>query len=72
MTKLVSWDWRVELLAPERRTKVLSVFSRPDPWRLCSKCRFMSGCLECDARKALRYHLSKEGYVGPAVWAGEF
>ena len=71
MVKLVSWDWRVELLSPERRKAVLKVWLRPDPWRLCSKCRFKSGCLGCDARKALRYHLSKEGYVGPALWGDE-
>ena len=68
MVKLIAWDWRVELLTPERRKKVLRVYNKPDPWRLCAKCRFMSGCLVCDAFKCLRYHLAKVGYVGPAVW----
>ena len=68
MTRLVSWDWRVELLDPDRRRAVLRVFERVDPWRLCVRCRFKSGCSECDAWKALRYHLSKTGYVGPALW----
>jgi hypothetical protein len=27
---------------------------------VCSKCRFRYGCLECDADKALKYHLKKE------------
>ena len=31
MAKLVSWDWRVELLDPERRRAVLRVFERVDP-----------------------------------------
>ena len=68
LAKLVDWDWRVELLSPERRKDVQRVRNRPDPWRLCSKCKYISGCLNCDASKCLKYHLVKTGYVGPAIW----
>ena len=33
---------------------------------LCSKCRWASGCSQCDPMKALRYHLSKERMVPKA------
>ena len=66
---LVAWDWRVELLSPERREEVHKVWARKDPWRVCSRCRWMSGCLSCDAAKCLKHHLVKTGYVGPAMWS---
>ena len=30
---------------------------------VCSKCRWQSGCFECDPVMALRYHLSKTGWI---------
>ena len=68
---LVAWDWRVELLPPDRRKHLLQVWNKDVPWRVCSKCKWMSGCSECDAWKCLRYHLVKTGYVGPAIWPKE-
>ena len=30
---------------------------------VCSKCRYQSGCWECDPIMALRYYLSKKGLI---------
>ena len=59
-------DWRLELLPPDRRKVVQQVMSRGVG--VCSKCRYSHGCLRCSGEKALRYHLTKDGWVGPAVW----
>ena len=66
---MIAWDWRVELLSPQGRKVVYKVFTKEDPWRVCSRCRFSSGCLTCDKEKCLKYHLVQEGYVGPGIWS---
>ena len=67
---LAAWDWRIELLDPARAQQVQNVhrLEQTAPWRSCSRCRWQTGCLSCDARKALRYHLIKQGYVGAGLW----
>ena len=59
-------DWRLELLPFERKLVVERVMSQG--LGVCSRCRFTHGCLSCCGEKALRYHLGKAGYVGPAIW----
>ena len=59
-------DWRLDLLPPERRAIVDHIFKQGVG--VCSRCRYSHGCLSCDGEKALRYHLGKAGYIGPAVW----
>jgi hypothetical protein len=59
-------DWRLGLLEPPRKEQVIKVMA--SGIGICSKCRFKHGCLACCPEKALRYHLGKQGYVGPAIW----
>jgi hypothetical protein len=59
-------DWRLGLLPPERRAIVEKIFKQGAG--VCSRCRYSHGCLSCDGEKAMRYHLGKAGYIGPAVW----
>ena len=66
--ELKDWDWRTELIEDKQKMAVYRVLKRPDPWRLCSKCSYKHGCLSCDADKALRYHLVKQGWAGPGAW----
>ena len=49
------FTWRN--LSSEAQKAVKSLEHSP---AVCSKCRWQSGCLACDPKKALRYHLSKE------------
>ena len=59
-------DWRYDLLREQGRKHVLKVAATG--LGICSKCRWRHGCHMCDKEKALRYYLSKQGYLGPAVW----
>ena len=59
-------DWRLDLLSDVRHRECLRV--RAEGKGICSKCRYAHGCLKCCFEKALRYHLGKQGYVGPAIW----
>ena len=70
--ELQAWDWRTELLDDKRKMAVYKVLHKPDPWRLCGKCNYRSGCLSCDPEKALRYHLVKQGWTGPGIWPAEY
>ena len=58
--------WRYDLLSQERRMIVLEIAATGVG--ICPKCRYRYGCHMCDEEKALRYHLGKQGYLGPAVW----
>ena len=49
------FTWRQ--LSSEAQKAVKSLEHAPC---VCPKCRWQSGCLACDPKKALRYHLSKE------------
>ena len=50
-----SFNW--QQLPKDAKAKVIALKGSV---RICSKCRWQSGCYECDAQKALRYHLNKE------------
>ena len=55
---LMSRGVGVEVLRPEHAEKVRRVVS--NGLSICGKCRWQSGCHECDGRKCLRYWLRKE------------
>ena len=59
-------DLRYDLLDDHRRALVSKVAKTGRG--VCSRCRWSHGCHKCDEEKALRYHLGKQGYLGPAVW----
>ena len=59
-------DWRYDLLEEQGRKHVLKVAATG--LCLCGTCCWRYGCYMCDEEKALRYYLSKQGYLGPAVW----
>ena len=61
--ELKQWDWRTELLDVDPRWAVYRVLRRSEPGRVCSRCRYMSGCDRCDPHKALRHHLVKQGFI---------
>ena len=67
---LIAWDWRVGLLPPDKRHLVWRVWSKDDPWRVCASCNWTTGCYRCDPFKCMRYHLVKEGFVGPGIYLG--
>ena len=68
MAKMRDWDWRVDLLDERQRHDVFRVWSKVEPWKVCSRCRYSSGCPSCDAYKTLRYWLVKQGYITEGMW----
>ena len=48
----------LENLSPAAQTEI--EFVKLTGKGICSKCHWKSGCMKCDAEKALQYHLKKE------------
>lgn len=49
-----------ENLSAASKAAVLKASAMPG---ICSRCRWTSGCLNCDKEKALKYYLKQEGFV---------
>ena len=54
-------DWRLELFVEKERAKIewIGKFGIG----VCSKCRWRSGCMQCDYEKAIRYHMHKANFI---------
>ena len=64
-----SMFFKAENLSMDSQVRVLRASAK---FGTCSKCRYSSGCLECDAEKAFRYWLRREASEASKVpkWEG--